>query len=241
MEYRKVSDIVELEQNPRTISKKDFKRLKTSIENNPDYFEARPLILSDRTGELVVIAGNQRLKVAKHLKHDQVPTYLLKDLTKERENEIIIRDNISNGEWDFDILANEWDLDALKFYGLELPNIKPTEELSGLEYESIYYEPDEVPNLELKDCIDLKKYNDKIKALDEYELSKEQKELLKIFAYRFIKIDFEQVANYYFFNASEPEQKAIERLRLVLTDNGVNGFIEDDLIKLLSFTDENYQ
>ena len=54
----------------------------------------------------------------------------------------------------------------------------------------------------------------------------------------FIKIDFESVANYYFFNAGEEEKKAIERLRLVLTDNGLNGFVEDDLIKILSFTEE---
>ena len=68
-----------------------------------------------------------------------------------------------------------------------------------------------------------------------------QKEVLKLFAYRFIKIDFERVANYYEFNASDEEQKAIERLRLVLVDNGINGFIEDDLIKLLGFTDEDFQ
>ena len=60
-----------------------------------------------------------------------------------------------------------------------------------------------------------------------------------MFAYRFIKIDFEQVANYYYFNASDEEQKAIERLRLILTDNGLNGFIQDDLIRILNFTDED--
>ena len=64
--------------------------------------------------------------------------------------------------------------------------------------------------------------------------------LLKMFAYRFIKIDFENVANYYYFNASEEEQKVIERLRLVLIDDGVNGFIEDDLVDILSITDEEW-
>ena len=56
--------------------------------------------------------------------------------------------------------------------------------------------------------------------------------MLKKFACRFIKIDFEAVANYYYFNAGEEEKKAIERLRLVLTDNGANGFIEDDMLRL---------
>ena len=79
-----------------------------------------------------------------------------------------------------------------------------------------------------------------IKALDEYNLTKEQKKILKMFAYRFIKIDFESVANYHSFNANEDEQKAIERLRLVLTDDGSNGFIEDDLLRLLGFTDKEF-
>lgn len=56
--------------------------------------------------------------------------------------------------------------------------------------------------------------------------------MLKWFAYRFIKIDFETVANYYFECESEEEKKVIERLRLVLTDNGVGGFIEDDMLKI---------
>ena len=57
-------------------------------------------------------------------------------------------------------------------------------------------------------------------ALNEYDLTPEQREVLSVFAYRFIKIDFESVANYYAFNAGEEEKKAIERLRLVLTDMG---------------------
>ena len=84
----------------------------------------------------------------------------------------------------------------------------------------------------------MEKFEAKVKALDEYDLTKKQKEILKIFTYRFIKIDFESVANYYSFNASEEEKKAIERLRLVLTDNGVNGFIEDDLLRVYKMTEK---
>lgn len=118
MEYRKLKDIKLLDRNPRTIRDDDFKKLVHSIEANPDYFEARPLILSDRTGELVIIAGNQRYRAAKELKLKEVPTFLIKDLTEEREKEIIIRDNVSNGQWDWDILANEWDTDNLEEWGV---------------------------------------------------------------------------------------------------------------------------
>lgn len=118
MEYRKLKDIKLLDRNPRTIRDDDFKKLVQSIEANPDYFEARPLILSDRTGELVIIAGNQRYRAAKELKLKEVPTFLIKDLTEEREKEIIIRDNVSNGQWDWDILANEWNTDDLEEWGV---------------------------------------------------------------------------------------------------------------------------
>jgi DNA modification methylase len=121
MEYRKVSELKELSGNPRTIDTKQFDILVKSIEANKDYFEARPLILSDRTGQLIVLGGNQRLKAAKKLKLKEVPTYLLKDLTEEREKEIIIRDNVNNGIWDWDILANEWEAADLEKWGLDVP------------------------------------------------------------------------------------------------------------------------
>ena len=121
VEYRAIKDLHELEGNPRIIKKDQFERLKQSIKDNPDYFEARPLILSDRTGELVILAGNQRYKAAKALGLDEVPTVLLSGLDKEREREIIIRDNVELGDWDFDILANEWETDDLEDWGVDVP------------------------------------------------------------------------------------------------------------------------
>lgn len=120
VEYRAISELNELEGNPRTIKKDDFERLKKSLQDNQDYFEARPIILSDRTGKLVIIAGNQRYKAAKAIGMTEVPTVLLSGLTEEREKEIVIRDNVENGEWDMDILANEWDTTDLKEWGAEI-------------------------------------------------------------------------------------------------------------------------
>jgi site-specific DNA-methyltransferase (adenine-specific) len=120
VEYRAISELNELEGNPRTIKKDDFERLKKSLQDNQDYFEARPIILSDRTGKLVIIAGNQRYKAAKAIGLTEVPTVLLSGLSEEREKEIVIRDNVENGEWDMDILANEWDTTDLKEWGAEI-------------------------------------------------------------------------------------------------------------------------
>lgn len=130
VEYRAIADLKELPGNPRTIKKDQFEKLKASIKDNADYFEARPIILSDRTGELVILAGNQRYKAAKAIGLKEVPTILLPNLTEEREKEIIIRDNVENGDWDWDALANEWNASMLDSWGVDLPtDMKPQLEI----------------------------------------------------------------------------------------------------------------
>ena len=121
MQYRKLNELKKLPNNPRIIRDKQFKTLCDSIRDNPKYFEARPVILSNRTGELVIIAGNQRYEAAKSLKLKEVPTFLIEGLDEAKEREIIIRDNISNGEFDFDLLANEWSDLPLVEWGVDLP------------------------------------------------------------------------------------------------------------------------
>ena len=121
MIYRKISDLKKLPGNPRIIRDKQFKTLCDSIRDNPEYFKARPCILSNRTGELVIIAGNQRYEAAKFLRLKEVPTYLIEGLTEAKEREIVIRDNISNGEFDMDTLANSWSDLPLDSWGVDLP------------------------------------------------------------------------------------------------------------------------
>ena len=120
--YRKLAELKELPGNPRIIKKDQFEKLKQSIKDNADYFEARPIILSDRTGELVILAGNQRYKAAKAIGMAEAPTILLPNLTEEREKEIIIRDNVENGDWDWDELANTWDAARLTDWGVQMPD-----------------------------------------------------------------------------------------------------------------------
>lgn len=241
--YRRIADVELLEDNPRKISEEQLEKLKTSLTDNRDYFECRPVILSDRTGRLVVIAGNQRIKAATALGWEEVPTVLLPGLTEEREKEIIIRDNVSNGEWDADLLA-EWDAALLEDWGVDTSALSEennsqtreesaTSKLSSLEYKGVYYEPKNIPNFTLDDCLNLEKFKKKLEVIECSELSDELKEVMKMFAYRFIKIDFEAVANYYAYNATEEEQRVIERLRLVLVDDGVDGFIGDDMVRIM--------
>ena len=231
--------------NPRIIKDHKFKKLVKSIKEFPEMLNYRPIWVNE---ENVILGGNMRYRACVEAGHKEVPimTYTREHhlttnafLTYKKSylevcDEIVIKDNASFGEWDWDILANNYEVKQLDEWCVPVPTIKNTELLSGLKYEPIYYEPDSIPNLELGDCLDMTKYNAKISAIEESNVSQEQKDILKMFAYRFIKIDFESVANYYHFNASDDEQLIIERLRLVITDDGIDGFIEDDLLKILN-------
>lgn len=120
VEYIDIKKLNLLENNPRQINKENFEKLKKSIKDNPEYFEARPLIISDRTGENVILAGNQRYKASQELGLKEVPCVILHNLTEEKEKEIIIRDNVELGDWDYDLLANNFDIEDLEEWGIKL-------------------------------------------------------------------------------------------------------------------------
>ena len=231
----KLTEIKPNERNPRTITKDKLEKLKKSINNFDKMMALRPIVVDENN---VILGGNMRYNALKALGYKEIPDEWVKraeDLTEEEKKRFIIEDNVGFGEWDWDMLANEWEVSDLQEWGLDLPNYLETEtsKLSNLQVdESIYFVPEDNPFIDLKCCADLEKFNSKIEFIENSNLTDEQKETMKLFAYRFIKIDFENVANYYAFQASEEEKKVMERLRLVLVDNGLNGFIEDDLLKI---------
>lgn len=102
--------------NPRTISKEKFELLKTSITEFPEMLRARPLVVSE---EGFVLGGNMRLKAMQDLKIKVAPCMVV-NWSRDQENEFVIKDNASFGQWDFDRLANEWDADVLQDWGLDV-------------------------------------------------------------------------------------------------------------------------
>jgi ParB-like chromosome segregation protein Spo0J len=76
----------------------------------------RPIVVN---GDMVVLGGNMRLKACKEAGLKEV--YILKtdDLTEEQQKEFIVKDNVGFGEWDWDILANQWDIKELEDWGLD--------------------------------------------------------------------------------------------------------------------------
>ena len=218
--------------NPRIISAEQIVKLGKSIKDFEDMMEVRGIVVDENN---IIIGGNQRFAALKENGYETIPGKWVTKVTgwsEERKQEFMIKDNAPvSGEWDFELLE-DWDWEELEGWGLEMHELTETSKLSKLEFDSIYFEPKEKPEINLIDCINLEKYNDKIKIIEDSKLSEDTEQIMKIFCQRFIKIDFENVANYYYFNATDEEKKIIERLRLVLCDNGVNGFIEDDILRI---------
>lgn len=130
MEYVGIHSIYPNENNPRFIRKEDFQKLKKSIASKQGrrVFEARPCIVSTRTGENIIIAGNTRYRAAVELGWEEVPCSILDNLTETEEQEIIVRDNVNNGQWEFDILASTYDTFLLEEWGVSIPEVLLKEE-----------------------------------------------------------------------------------------------------------------
>lgn len=111
-----IKQLVKLPGNPRKIGKKGLRMLEDSIRAN-GFWKHRPIAISTRTGHNVVICGNQRLKAAQNVGLRDVPVIVYDNLDESTENEIILRDNVANGEWDFGALQSEqWaDIDFENF------------------------------------------------------------------------------------------------------------------------------
>lgn len=133
--YRDLSTIKPNPKNPRKPKPNAIVELAESIKNNPDYFEARPILLSDRTGELVIVGGERRSEAARCLGLEKVPTILIPNLTEERENELMIIDNVHSGVWDEKMLES-WDKNQLQKWGVELPKWdKPKKEVKEDDFD----------------------------------------------------------------------------------------------------------
>jgi len=110
-----------LPKNPRIIRDAKFEKLKQSIIDDPEMLELREVIAYDNNGELVVIAGNMRLKASQEVGIKEVPCKILPQETSVAKlRAYIIKDNVSFGENNWDDLANEWDSDQLEEWGMDV-------------------------------------------------------------------------------------------------------------------------
>ena len=105
--------------NPRIIKDDKFKKLVASIQEFPKMLEIRPIVVND---DMIVLGGNMRLKACIHAGLKEVPIIKVSDLTEQEQKQFIIKDNVSGGEWDWSMLANEWDAEELDAWGLDVPD-----------------------------------------------------------------------------------------------------------------------
>jgi DNA modification methylase len=116
----KISEVKKNPNNPRTIKDEKFAKLVQSIREFPEMLRLRPIVVND---DMVVLGGNMRLKACKEAGLKVVPIIKASDLTEDQQREFIIKDNVGFGEWDWEMVANEWDSDKLGEWGLDLPDM----------------------------------------------------------------------------------------------------------------------
>jgi len=115
----KLTDIKPNPNNPRIIKDDKFKKLVKSIKDFPKMMELRPIIIDN---DNIVLGGNMRLKALQELKYKDIPDEWVKkasELTEEEKKQFIIKDNAGFGEWDWEMLANEWETDQLIEWGFD--------------------------------------------------------------------------------------------------------------------------
>jgi ParB-like chromosome segregation protein Spo0J len=103
--------------NPRIIKDKAFKKLVQSLKDFPEMAEVREVVLNK---DHIILGGNMRFRAMKEAGWKDIPVKIV-DWSIEKQREFIVKDNVSGGEWDWDILANEWNGELLADWGLEFP------------------------------------------------------------------------------------------------------------------------
>lgn len=122
----KLSEIKSNPNNPRIIKDDKFRKLVKSIQEFPKMLEIRPVVVN---ADMIVLGGNMRLKACKEAGLKEVPVIFAHDLTEEEQKQFIIKDNVGFGEWDWDMIANEWDAEELEEWGFDIPGFDDVEDL----------------------------------------------------------------------------------------------------------------
>lgn len=130
MILEKISNVKLNPNNPRLIKDDKFKKLVQSIKDFPEMLNIRPIVVNK---DMIVLGGNMRYKACKEAGLKEIPI-IVTDLSEEKQREFLIKDNTSGGEWDWEILANEWDSEELEAWGLDLVGFDANEEDYGEDF-----------------------------------------------------------------------------------------------------------
>ena len=127
-----INDIILNEENPRYIKTEQYEKLKKSLQEFPEMLSLRPIIIDENN---VVLGGNMRLRACEELGITEIPVKVAKGLTEEQKKEFVVKDNLGYGEWDWDMLANQYDIEELEEWGLQQVKNVTQDKLFGINEE----------------------------------------------------------------------------------------------------------
>jgi hypothetical protein len=226
----KISKVKGNPSNPRIIKNDKFKKLVKSIQEFPEMLKLRPIVVDE---DMMVLGGNMRLKASKEAGLKEVWVEVAEGLTEEQKKEFIVKDNVGFGEWEWDLLANEWDSVQLADWGLDVwenPDdaIVEDDDTYTRKIVAPTYEPkNEKPaphNLYNTDKVE--ELIDKIKGL---KLHNTEQAFLIYAAYRHTVFDYSKIADFY-AHSNKEVQELMEDSALVIID--FDKAIEKGYVKL---------
>jgi hypothetical protein len=242
----KITDLKLNEDNPRLIYGERMEKLMRSIQDFPKMLELRPIVVDENN---VIIGGNMRYRALVKLGYTNIDKKWVKkatDLTEEQKKEFVIKDNVSFGEWEMDILANDWEAETLEDWGFRSPAWGEVEDDDNTTNYTKKIDPPIYEPSGEKPVIDSLYDMDKSRALyaeiEGTDLSDEEKEFLKVATSRHIRFDYQMIANYYAHSDKEV-QELMEKSALVIIDFGKaieNGYVEVSK-RLSDLFDQDYE
>tara|TARA_R110002167_G_scaffold4518_5_gene21124 strand:+ start:4462 stop:5196 length:735 start_codon:yes stop_codon:yes gene_type:complete len=233
----KINSIFSNPINPRVIKENKFKKLVDSIKEFPEMLKLRPIVVNSEGG---IIGGNMRYKACEELGFKDVWIIKAENLTEKQIEQFIIKDNVGFGEWDWDILANDWDVKELEDWGLDgFPfenDIEEPDSKYSVKIESPTYKPSN-DKPKLNNLLDDSKYKELVKEINVLELDKKEKEFLIKAAQRHIVFDYSKIADYY-SHSNKDVQQLMEKSALIIID--FDQAIENGYVKLTNEIAESY-
>jgi hypothetical protein len=213
--------------NPRVIKNDKFLKLVKSIQEFPEMLKLRPIVVDE---DMVVLGGNMRLKASKAAGLTDVWVEVAKGLSEEKKKEFIVKDNVGFGEWEWDMLANEWDSVELAEWGLDVwentDDVKEEEEMLSKNIKAPSYEPKNVKPSEAE-LYNENKTKELIQKIGLANITEDEKDFLIKAAYRHTIYNYQNIADFY-AHSNKEVQELMEESALVIIDLNdaiSNGFV----------------
>ena len=223
----KINELQVNTENPRHIKDDKFKKLVSSIIEFPEMLELRPIVIDENN---VILGGNMRYRACKEAGLKEVPVKIAKGLTDKQKKEFIIKDNVGFGEWDWDIIGNEWNSVELSDWGLDVwqnEDDKPEEEILSRNIKAPAYDvKEEKPEISI--LYNEKKTKELVEKIKKSKITNTEKDFLIKAAQRHTVYNYQNIADFYAHSNKEVQELMEESALVVidLHDAIKNGFVQ---------------